>query len=138
MVVRPLNGLVSIAEYPTRFGADTAVAKLTAAGIDAAVLADPAAGVAPHLVTSRSFSVLVRVAVADDANLVLVRSGAAVGPPGIAAPSTPAVSPGDGAGDEGDEGRLERPRWVKVVAWTTAGSLVLPLVLAAARTLSQL
>jgi hypothetical protein len=156
MGVRPLNGLVSIAEYPDRFDADAAVALLASAGIEAVVLGDPAQGVAPHLVTHRGFSILVRIAIADDAQQVLVRRpGAAVdapsplvhptlrsrsGPP----PPEPPPALEDPFGDEFDEpepgetGRLTRPAWVKPVAWLTAGAVVLPLVLGAVRTLGQL
>lgn len=145
MAVRPLNGLVSIARYRTRSGADTAVAELRAAGIAASVLPGPAPGVAPHLGASHSFSVLVRIGIADDANQVLVRSAAgpssssaasAVPSPAPAPPPAPPATGGDA--DAGDGAPLARPRWVKVVAWTAAGSLVLPPVLAAARAFAQL
>lgn len=89
MGVRPLDGLVAIAEGASRFEADAAVARLAANGIEAMVLADPAAGIAPHLVTDRRFPVVVRIAIADDAQQVLARSGF---PTGVRDPS-PLVHP---------------------------------------------
>lgn len=163
MAVRPLNGLVSIAECTSRFEADTAVARLAAAGIDAAVVGDPAHAVAPHLVTDRAFSVLVRIAIADDAQQALVRPPSAdpepshlVHPSLRPRPGQPPLAPAgpptpedqrfdddlddlDGDVDDGGErARPGRPRWVKAVAWTTVASVVLPLVAGALRTLSEL
>lgn len=93
MGVRPLNGLVSIRECTSRFEADATVARLAAAGIEAMVLADPAGSVAPHLVTDRSFSVLVRVAIADDAQQALVWGAPPPGPPAQSPLVHPALRP---------------------------------------------
>lgn len=155
MGVRPLNGLVSITECASRFEADTAVALLAASGIDAVVAADPAHAIAPHLVTDRTFSVLVRIAIADDAQQALVRgasSAADVPPAQLVRPVLPGGRPGPpllgaddlddddlGDPDDLDESRSSRrPRWIKVMAWTTAASVVLPLLAGVVRTISEL
>jgi hypothetical protein len=161
MAVRPLNGLVSIAECTSRFEADAAVARLASAGIDAVVLGDPAHSVAPHLVTERGFSVLVAVAIADDANQVLIQGARPGGPvvsplihptlqrwSGPAPAGPPLTSPGsdepptdafDDTDDTDDErGPLRRPVWITVVAWLTVVSVLLPLVLGTLRLLASL
>jgi hypothetical protein len=141
--VRPLNGLVSIAEYGSRFQADTAVAVLAASGIDAVVAADPAHA-APNVGAERGFSVLVRIAIADDAQQALVRGAAATAgaepePPAVVHPSLlgrvedPMASPPFDADAALDDGPPVRPRWMVAVAWFLVGSVVLPLVLTLVR-----
>ena len=56
-----------IAEYGDRFDADVAVAKLSGHGIIASTRSDPAASIAPHLVTDRVFRVVVHADAAEDA-----------------------------------------------------------------------
>lgn len=67
MGVRPLPGMVPIAEYPSRWEANVAAARLKEAGYEAAVLVDPATEVAPHHVTNRLAVLVVRTEVADPA-----------------------------------------------------------------------
>lgn len=65
MRMRPLPGMVAIAEYPSRFEADVAAARLHEAGYEATVLVDPASEVAPHHMTHRLALLVVRVEVAE-------------------------------------------------------------------------
>ena len=60
-----------VGEYNSKFDADLAVAMLTDAGLEGAVMADPAHSVAPHLVTDPGFRVVVREEVAEDARELL-------------------------------------------------------------------
>ena len=60
MAVRPMPGMVPIAEYATRWEANLAAARLQEAGYEAAVLVDPATDVAPHHVTDRLAVLVVR------------------------------------------------------------------------------
>ena len=71
MGVRPLPGMVPIAEYASRWEANVAAARLKEAGYEAAVLVDPAIEVAPHHVTNRLAVLVVRTEVADTAAEVL-------------------------------------------------------------------
>lgn len=89
MGVRPLDGSVAIAECASRSEADAAVARLAAHGIDAMAITDPATAAAPHVDTDRRFPVVVRIAIADDAQQVLARAGF---PTGVRDPS-PLVHP---------------------------------------------
>lgn len=109
MGVRPLNSLVAITECASRFEADAAVARLAAAGIDAMVLGDPASSVAPHLVTERGFSVLVRIAIADDAQQVLVRGTHPSHPPDSSPMLHPALRPRTDDRTPGGSGRVTGP-----------------------------
>ncbi len=67
MGMRPLPGMVPIAEYASHWEANVAAARLTEAGYEAAVLVDPATDVAPHHVTNRLAVLVVRTEVADPA-----------------------------------------------------------------------
>ncbi len=69
--MRPLPGMVPVAEYPSRGEAQVAGARLAQAGIEATMIGDPADQVAPHHVTERMVIVVVRQEVADDATDVL-------------------------------------------------------------------
>lgn len=69
--MRPLQGMTAIAEFGTRWEANVAVARLRDAGLEAAVLVDPATEVAPHHVTDRLAVVVVRSEAADRASLTL-------------------------------------------------------------------
>ena len=60
-----------VGEYNSKFDADLAVAMLSDAGLEGAVMADPAHSVAPHLVTDPGFRVVVREEVAEDARELL-------------------------------------------------------------------
>lgn len=60
MGVRPMPGMVPVAEYPSRWEANVAAARLREAGYEAAVLVDPATEVAPHHVTDRVAVLVVR------------------------------------------------------------------------------
>ncbi len=60
-----------VGEFDSKFDADLAVAMLTDAGLEGAVMADPAHSVAPHLVTDPGFRVIVREEVAEDARELL-------------------------------------------------------------------
>ena len=71
MGVRPLPGMVPIAEYASRWEADLAAARLREAGYEATVIVDPATDVAPHHVTERLAVLVVRTEVADTAAAVL-------------------------------------------------------------------
>ena len=63
--------MVPIAEYPSRWEANVALARLKEAGFEAAVIVDPATDVAPHHVTERLAVLVVRTEVADPAAEVL-------------------------------------------------------------------
>ncbi len=65
--MRPLPGMVAIAEYANRWEADVAAARLSEAGYESAVLVDPATDVAPHHVTHRLAVLVVRKEAADSA-----------------------------------------------------------------------
>ena len=71
MGVRPLPGMVPIAEYASRWEANVAAARLREAGYEAAVIFDPATDMAPHHVTDRLARLVVRAEVADPAAEVL-------------------------------------------------------------------
>ncbi len=62
---------MTVAEFGSRFDADLAVAKLKSAGIAAMTRNDPAASIAPHLVTDRVFSIVVTADTAEEARRVL-------------------------------------------------------------------
>ncbi|HEY5663055.1 MAG TPA: hypothetical protein VIS05_03370 [Ilumatobacter sp.] len=69
--IDPLPGMAVVAEYVSRFDADVAVAMLWDAGLEGAILGDPAHSVAPHHVTERMFRIVVREEVAEDARDLL-------------------------------------------------------------------
>lgn len=115
----PLPGMSTIASYASRWQADVAAARLRDAGYGAAVLADPAAGVAPHHVTERMAVVVVREETAESARELL----------------------GDTEHNEEFE-RVEaafharrfadRPAWVRYATWALLVSIPGPLALTAA------
>ena len=105
MGVRPMPGMVPIAEYASRWEANVAAARLSEAGYEAAVLVDPAIDVAPHHVTDR-------VAV------LVVRSEAAV-----AASETLGLDRPDLEAEKLDAAFhrrrfADRPAWVRYTTWT--------------------
>lgn len=65
MGVKPLPGMVAIAEYATRWEANVAAARLREAGYEVAVLVDPATEIAPHHVTNRMAMLVVRTEAAE-------------------------------------------------------------------------
>lgn len=67
--------MVPVAEFPSRWEAQVAVARLEQAGIEAALIGDPADQVAPHHVTERMVMVVVREEVVEDAFDVLAVDG---------------------------------------------------------------
>lgn len=68
---QPLPGNATAGEFGSKFDADLAAAVLDDHGIEAKVVNDPAAMVAPHLVTDRVFRVVVREEVLDVAQGIL-------------------------------------------------------------------
>lgn len=110
-----LPGTVVVGVYGTRFAADTAGARLAEAGYQSAVLSDPAAGIAPHLVTAHGF----RVVVAADA-----------------AESARRVFENDREAEELDSWFYERrfadrPTWIRAVTWILIAAIPVPLAVAA-------
>lgn len=69
--MEPLSGMSVVGEFDSKFDADLAVAMLSDAGLEGAVMADPAHSIAPHLVTDPGFWVVVRKEVAEDARELL-------------------------------------------------------------------
>ena len=96
--------MVAIAEYASRWEADVAAARLRDEGYEAAVLADPAAEVAPHHITYRPAALVVRVEVADLAAEVL----------GLERPDTEAERL-DAAFHQ--RRFADRPAWVRYLTW---------------------
>ena len=118
--MEPFSGMTVVAEYTTRFDADLAVAMLWDAGLEGAILGDPAHSVAPHHVTERMFRVVVRDEVATDARDLLVDAG------------------GDAESEALDAAyhrrRLaDRPAWFRWAAWSVfwaiPGTFIVALVL---------
>ena len=104
MGVRPLPGMVAIAEYSSRWDADVAAARLREEGYEAAVLVDPATGVAPHHITYRPAVLVVRDEFADLAAEVL----------GLQRPDTEAERL-DAAFHQ--RRFADRPAWVRYLTW---------------------
>ncbi len=69
--VKPIKGMVTIAEYPSRWEANVAAARLRDAGLESTVLVDPATDVAPHHVTDRMAVLVVREEAAEPAAAIL-------------------------------------------------------------------
>ncbi len=104
MGVRPLPGMVPIAEYPSRWEADVAAARLREAGFETTVIFDPATNVAPHHVTERLAVVVVRAEVADPAAELL----------GVERPDVEAEHL-DAAFHQ--RRFADRPAWVRYLTW---------------------
>ena len=114
--MRPLSGMVSIAEYATRWEANVAAARLREAGYEAVVLVDPATEVAPHHVTYRPAVLVVRSEVADLAVDVL----------GLERP--------DGEVDHLDAAFhqrrfADRPAWIRYLTWTLVIAIPVPVAI---------
>ena len=94
-----------IAEYPTRWEAHVALARLSEAGYEAAVLVDPATDIAPHHVTDRVAVLVVRAEAAQAAAELL------------------GLEHRDMEAERLDaafhrQRFAERPAWVRYVTWT--------------------
>ena len=97
--------MVAIAEYPSRWEADVAAARLHEAGYEATVLVDPASEVAPHHITYRLATLVVRAEVADLAAELL-----GLEQPDIEAERLDATF---------HQRRFaDRPAWVRFLTWT--------------------
>ena len=97
--------MVPIAEYPSRWEANVAAARLQEAGYEATVLIDPATDVAPHHVTDRLAVVVVRAEVAERAAELL----------GVERLDTEAERL-DAAFHQ--RRFADRPAWVRYLTWT--------------------
>lgn len=109
---RPLPGMVTVAEFGSRFDADLASARLHDSGIENTVLGDPAASIAPHHVTERWFTVCVRAEVADLALEALTHDHDVL--------VTPAPA--------GHRFR-DRPWWIRALTWALILAIPVPLLL---------
>ena len=96
--------MVPLAEYPSRWEAEVAAARLREAGYEATVLVDPASEVAPHHITYRLAVLVVRAEVADLAAEVL----------GLERPDTEAELL-DAAFHQ--RRFADRPAWVRHLTW---------------------
>ena len=103
--MRPLPGMEAIAEYPTRWEANVALARLSEAGYEGAVLVDPATDIAPHHVTDRVAVLVVRAEAAESAAELL----------GLERTDTEAERL-DAAFHR--QRFADRPAWVRYVTWT--------------------
>ncbi len=114
--MRPLSGMVSIAEYATRWEANVAAARLREAGYEAVVLVDPATEVAPHHVTYRPAVLVVRSEVADLAADVL----------GLERPDSE-VDHLDAAFHQ--RRFADRPAWIRYLTWTLVIAIPVPVAI---------
>ena len=114
--MRPLPGMVPIAEYASRWEANVAAARLREAGYEAAVIFDPATDMAPHLVTDRLAKLVVHAEVADPAAEVL----------GLERPDVEAERL-----DAAFHHRrfADRPAWVRYLTWTLVIAIPGPLAI---------
>lgn len=117
MGVRPLPGMVPIAEYASRWEANVAAARLKEAGFEAAVLVDPATEVAPHHVTDRLAVLVVRTEAADPAAELL----------GLERADTEAENL-DAAFHQ--RRFADRPAWVRYLTWTLIIAIPGPIAIA--------
>ncbi len=116
--MRPLPGMVPVAEFPNRWEAQVVVARLEQAGIEAAMIGDPATEVAPHHVTERVVTVVVRHEAAEDAAEVLSGNG---------------VDDWTERMDAAYHERrfADRPRWIRYATWALVLAIPAPFVLVA-------
>ena len=117
MGVRPLPGMVPIAEYASRWEANVAAARLKEAGYEAAVLVDPAIEVAPHHVTNRLAVLVVHTEVADPAAELL----------GLERPDVEAEHL-DAAFHQ--RRFADRPAWVRYLTWALIIAIPGPIAIA--------
>ncbi len=114
MGMRPLPGMVPIAEYGNRWEAEVAAARLREAGYEATVLVDPATDVAPHHITHRLATLVVRAEVADPAVEVL----------GLDRPDTEA----EHLDSVFHQRRFaDRPAWVRYSTWALIIAVPVPI-----------
>ena len=118
MGVRPLPGMVPIAEYGSRWEANVAAARLREAGYEATVLVDPATDVVPHYVTHRFAVLVVRAEVADSAAEVL----------GLERPDVEAERL-DAAFHQ--RRFADRPAWIRYLTWTLVIAIPVPIAISA-------
>ena len=111
--------MVPIAEYPTRWEANVAAARLQEAGYEAAVLVDPATDVAPHHVTDRVAVLVVRIEAAGTATELL----------GLEWPDSEAERL-DAAFHQ--RRFADRPAWVRYVTWALVIAIPGPFAIVAA------
>lgn len=116
MEMRPLPGMVPVAEYPNRWEADVAAARLREAGYEATVLIDPATEVAPHHITYRGAMVVVRAEAADAAAELL----------GTERPD-PEAERLDAAFHS--KRFADRPGWVRLLTWTLIIAIPVPIAI---------
>ena len=116
MGVRPLPGMVPVAEYSNRWEADVAAARLHEAGYEAAVLVDPATDVAPHHVTHRGAVLVVRAEVAVSAAELL----------GLERPDVEAERL-DAAFHQ--RRFADRPAWIRYLTWTLVIAIPVPIAI---------
>ena len=116
MGVRPLPGMVPIAEYGSRWEANVAAARLREAGYEATVLVDPATDVVPHYVTHRFAVLVVRAEVADLAAEVL----------GLERPDVEAERL-DAAFHQ--RRFADRPAWIRYLTWTLVIAIPVPIAI---------
>lgn len=114
--MRPLPGMRVVGEYPTRFDADLAAARLWESGLESTVLSQNWAP--PHDI-DRIFHLVVRNEVADHASEVLTGG-------------LPHDHEADVLDAQFHHRRFEdRPTWVRWATWTALAALAGPLVLMA-------
>ncbi len=106
--------MVPIAEYSSRWEAEVAAARLREAGYEATVLVDPASEVAPHHITYRLATLVVRAEVADLAAEVL----------GLERPDVEAENL-DAAFHQ--RRFSDRPAWVRYLTWTLVLAVPVPI-----------
>jgi hypothetical protein len=108
--------MVPLAEYPSRWEANVAAARLHEAGYEATVLVDPASEVAPHHITYRLATLVVRAEVADRAAEVL----------GLERPDVEAERL-DAAFHQ--RRFADRPAWVRYLTWALIVAVPVPLAI---------
>ena len=110
--------MVPVAEFSSRWEAQVVVARLEQAGIEATMIGDPADQVAPHHVTHRMVTIVVRSESVDDAVDVLALEGV------------------DAWTEQMDatfyEHRFaDRPAWIRYATWALILAFPAPLAIAA-------
>ena len=108
--------MVAIAEYPSRWEANVAAARLQEAGYEATVLVDPATEVAPHHITYRPAVLVVRSEAADLAADLL----------GLERPDTEAEHL-DAAFHQ--RRFADRPAWIRYLTWTLVIAIPVPIAI---------
>lgn len=117
--------MIPVAEFTNRWEAQVAIARLEQAGIEAAILGDPADQIAPHHVTERMVRVVVRQELVEDAVEILALEGV------------------DAWTEEMDatfhERRFaDRPAWVRYATWALILAIPTPFAIVATYLLYRL